>query len=728
MSWITIIWSTTAAASLTLGLVHLFVWLSQRDRRSSLAFACMTASVAAFAVFELAMMSAATPEEWARLARWTHIPIWTLIVSIVWFARTYFGAGRAWLAWSVLATRSLALIINFLSPVNLNLREITGLRHVTLLGEEVACPVGAPNPWMLIAHLGTLLLLAFLLDVTIADWRRGKRRRAAIVGGGMVFFVLAGSTQTTLVFWGALDAPIIVTVAYLGVLLAMGYELSREVLLGLKLVRDLEESEKREAVASAAAGLGSWHWNVECDEIWASERARSLMSIANGDLLDLNRFLQALHADDRARVRSYIERAIAQGGEFEVEFRVVVSDGHARWIAARGRIENHAGAAQVMRGVLMDVTRRKEAEERFHQAVEASPAAMMVLDGHERIVYASEHAERQFGYDRQELIGQPVEFLMPRRTRQQNRFNGATFQENGSAGADATQEFLALRKDGTEIPVEVELSPIQTDEGTFVLASFLDVSARRSSEKEIAKLREELSHMGRVSSLGQLVSSLSHEINQPLGAILRNAEAAELLLQQVAPDLDELRAIVMDICKDEHRAGDVISRMHNLLQRHNIELTALNVRELLEEAAALVRVDADARGVTVRVDCPIHLPPVQGDRVHLQQVLLNLLINAMDAAESDSSERRIVTMHARCDGANVVEFAVADSGPGIPEDKLKVIFEPFFTTKPRGTGVGLAISNTIIRAHGGRIWAENSPAGGAIFRFTLAVVEEGAMV
>jgi signal transduction histidine kinase len=225
--------------------------------------------------------------------------------------------------------------------------------------------------------------------------------------------------------------------------------------------------------------------------------------------------------------------------------------------------------------------------------------------------------------------------------------------------------------------------------------------------------------------MGQLASALAHEINQPLGAILRNAEAAELFMQSPSPNLDEIRAILADIREDDQRAGRVIERMRGLLRRHNLETRALEVRELVHDAANLVRVDALARQVKLHVDVPADLPLVRGDRVHLQQVLLNLILNGMDALNGASPENRRVTVTARLDGTQTVEIDVSDSGRGIPADRLAHIFDPFFTTKPNGMGMGLPISRTIIEAHHGRLWAENNHGSGAAFRFTLPVEQEG---
>jgi two-component system sensor kinase FixL len=252
----------------------------------------------------------------------------------------------------------------------------------------------------------------------------------------------------------------------------------------------------------------------------------------------------------------------------------------------------------------------------------------------------------------------------------------------------------------------------------------MDVTERKQAELEAQRLEDEIAHVGRVSMMGQLASALAHEINQPLGAILRNAEAAELFMQSKTPDLEEVRAILADIRTDDQRAGSVIDRMRALLRRHVLDTQLLDLAELVGSVTQLARPDAAIRHVELKVNLPANLPPVRGDRVHLQQVLLNLILNGMDAMDEASQENRRVTVNARVDNARTVEIAVSDTGPGIALEKLAQIFDPFFTTKPTGMGMGLAISRTIVESHGGRLWGENNgDAGGATFRFTLPSAE-----
>jgi PAS domain S-box-containing protein len=261
---------------------------------------------------------------------------------------------------------------------------------------------------------------------------------------------------------------------------------------------------------------------------------------------------------------------------------------------------------------------------------------------------------------------------------------------------------------------------------TRLLGVAMDVTKRKQAELKAQRLQDEIAHVGRVSMMGQLASALAHEINQPLGAILRNAEAAELFMQNKTPDLEEIRAILADIRTDDQRAGSVIDRMRALLRRHVLDTQLLDLAELVGSVTQLAGPDAAMRHVEFQVNLPVDLPPVRGDRVHLQQVLLNLILNGMDAMNEASQENRRVTVRARVDDARTVEIEVSDTGQGIAAEKLAQIFDPFFTTKPNGMGMGLAISRTIVESHGGRLWAENNSDIGATFRFTLVAGEAKA--
>jgi two-component system, LuxR family, sensor kinase FixL len=467
------------------------------------------------------------------------------------------------------------------------------------------------NPWVRLGQLAAFAQLCYVVDASIRLWRTGSpesRRRALTVGGSLSFFVIFAAAQAALVANGVLRMPFIVSFPFLGMVVAMGYELSSDVLRAAKMSQKLRESELRTDIAAEAAKFGIWIHDLERNEIWASDEWRTMFGFERSEPLNIERYLERLHPEDREAVLRLQTEAIEGGGTYETEYRILFPDGRMRWIGSRGRVEfDRAGKAVLARGASLDITPRKQAE-------------------HETML-----------------------------------------------------------------------------------------------------LRQEVAHVGRVSMMGQLASSLAHEINQPLGAILRNAEAAELFLQEASPDLGEIRAILADIRKDDQRAGAVIERMRTMLKRQTLETRVLDVGDLIHEVTTLAHGDAVARRVKLEVQVPDGLAPVRGDRIHLQQVLVNLILNGMDALNGASAQDRRVGVHARLNGEESIEIAVTDRGPGVPVEELGHIFEPFFTTKPTGMGMGLPISRTIIEAHGGELWATNNENGGATFRFTLKTAQAATL-
>jgi signal transduction histidine kinase len=256
---------------------------------------------------------------------------------------------------------------------------------------------------------------------------------------------------------------------------------------------------------------------------------------------------------------------------------------------------------------------------------------------------------------------------------------------------------------------------------------FANTLSRRRSEMEGQRLRQDLAHVGRVSTMGELTASLAHELNQPLTAILSNAQAALRILPSDKADLADIRDILGDIVEDDKRAGEVIHRLRGFLKKSNLELSALDIGELVSQVARLVSSDAILRNVSIRLELAPGLPPICGDRVQLQQVILNLLMNGLDAMrESSEGERTLVLRTLAGDGAASVVVAVEDSGMGIDEADLEHVFHAFYTTKPEGLGMGLAIARSIVEAHGGRLEARNNPGRGATFSFTLPAIKEGS--
>jgi C4-dicarboxylate-specific signal transduction histidine kinase len=267
--------------------------------------------------------------------------------------------------------------------------------------------------------------------------------------------------------------------------------------------------------------------------------------------------------------------------------------------------------------------------------------------------------------------------------------------------------------------VEIGLNPVATSQGTFVLACVSDISTRRAAELEARQHRNELTHLSRVAMLGELSGSLAHELNQPLTAILSNAEAAQRFLDRQPADLDEVRNILHDIVQDDNRAGEVIRRLRLLLKKGELQRNEIDINETVREVLKLVNSDLLNHNVAVETDLQFGLPAIQADRVQVQQVLLNLIVNGCDAmAHTDLHDRRLLVRTAPANGDGV-EISIADRGCGIPPSMIEKVFAPFFTTKAHGMGLGLSVCRTIVAAHGGKLWATNNPHTGASFHMTL---------
>jgi signal transduction histidine kinase len=482
MSLVTVLWSMIGAAALTLGIVQAMAWLLDRRNLPSLMLSLICVALACYARFDLGLMYASTPAEYGQWLRWYYLPAFIFYVGCVLLVRSYLGTGRPWLAWTIIGTRFLTVVANFLVDPNVTWYSISSLRRVSFLGEPVAVidhGVLRPLQWFL--SVPTFLLLAFVIDAALERWHRGgtdSKAKALVVSLG-----IAGPVAIAWVVWqvGVLRLggfPMLYTPLFALTLVVMGFELSR------------------------AANLN------------------------------------------------------------------------------------------------------------------------------------------------------------------------------------------------------------------------------RRSQLEIAGLRADLVRAGRVSALGQLASGLAHELCQPLDAILHNTQAAELQLKRGKPDLEELRSILKDIREDDTRAGKIISRMRALIERRSIEMNPLMLSDLVDDVISLAHSEALSKRVALNGVVEPDLPRVLGDRVQISQVLLNLVMNGIEAVQTCPASARCVTIEARTTGERA-EIAVRDSGPGLPPGNLNQVFEPFYSTKADGMGMGLAICRAIVEGHEGHIWAERSESEpGATFRFTLPLAHE----
>ena len=858
MSWVIVVWSMGSAACLVLALMHIFVWWKDRAARANLVFSVMAIAVATFAVLELALMRAETPEQFGITVRWMHVAAWVIIASLVGFVRLYLKAGRRWLAWTVVGVRTVSLILNFVFWPNINFREITALRHVRFLGESVSVAKGVPNPWMLVAQLSLLLLVIFATDATIAVWRRGDRRQALVVGGSIVLFVVGATAQAVAITWGIISMPMTASLFYLALVAAMAYELSYDVIRAAALTRQLQASEaglreseerfrivadaapvliwmsgvdklctffnkswleftgrsleqemgngwaegvhpndlqrclktyteafdarkafamqyrlrrndgeyrsisdegiprydaqgkfagyigscvdvtellrqqkalhqfeERVALAAEAAHIGIWELDTTTKRIWVSDKVRDLFQFPPEGEISYTDFEKRVHPDDREARDQAMQRAILTQGGYETEYRILLPDGKARWIAGRGRcLVERDGKSTRLLGVSMDITERKQDQELFQLATEASPSGIILVNDQGRVVLVNSHIEKLFGYRRDELIGKPVEILVPERLATQHPADRARFFAAPEARAmGAGRELFARRKDGSEFPVEIGLNPIQMPHGLLILANVVDISARKAAEEDARRRREQVELLGRVSLLGEMTASLAHELNQPLTAIVNNATAAMQYIEQGKLVPEQLLEILTDVVGDGRRAYDIMHNVRNAIKKGSAIRGRINLNDVVKAVTHMVYPDATAYFCKVEMSLEQNLPAIEGDPTQIQQVLINLVRNAFDAMRDTPPSGRKVEIATNHNGDGTICVAVRDYGSGISEPTRERLFEQFFTTKEEGLGMGLAIVRSIVEAHGGSIEAENAEGGGARFHFRLPTKE-----
>jgi two-component system sensor kinase FixL len=362
----------------------------------------------------------------------------------------------------------------------------------------------------------------------------------------------------------------------------------------------------------------------------------------------------------------------------------------------------------------------RKSEERISLVVEASPNGIVLMNRDGQILMVNAQTEKLFSYSREELVGQDFEILVPEQTRAAylNYRKKFVIKPNAhlmGAGGD----LFARRKDGSKFPAEIGISPILTREGTLVLIAIVDISARKRAETEARRYREVLAHIGRVEMVTEMATSLAHELNQPLTGIMNNASAGRRFIAKGRADMPKLDRLFDSVIADTRRAGEIIRGIRNMVQKGEAARTSVNLNDIVADVMRFAGSDALERHCTALSELDPNLPVVSANAVQLQQVLLNIIINAFDAMkEIPIVERRVIVRTER-DSDKSVRVSVHDFGIGLPVENPERIFEHFFSTKRDGLGMGLSIARSIISSHGGELSAENAKGKGACVHFSL---------
>jgi PAS domain S-box-containing protein len=510
-----------------------------------------------------------------------------------------------------------------------------------------------------------------------------------------------------------------------------------DAVLTLSMLQELRQSERRLEAAQGLAHVGWWERDYASGRVSLSDEACRIFGVQPLDLPQWHgRWVSLIHPDDRQRTAEASEIALRGGPRYDVEYRVVRPDGRVRVVHSQGDItQDESGRTIRQFGVMQDITELRlterelrASEARFRTFVDHARDAFFLLDEKLTAVDVNRQACESLGWSREELIG-----MHPRHfDAALDEASIARLAERAEAGETITFETRHRRKDGTVFPVEIRASTFQQAGELFYLALARDISERklaeetvRAKDNDLQIARTELAHVSRLTTLGELTTSIVHEVSQPLGAMVASAAAGARWLATEPPNIAEARSVLDNIAADGKRAREVIARIRALTKRQMPRLELLDINRKILDVVALTEGELRSHGILLRTDLHEALPPVAGDRVQLQQVLLNLMMNAMEAMSGVHDRARELTIVSGQDDPGGVVVEVRDSGPGLEPERLQRVFEPFYTTKSEGIGIGLSISRSIVEAHGGRLWAGANEPHGAVFRFSLPVAGEG---
>ncbi|MEY9110167.1 PAS domain S-box-containing protein [Bradyrhizobium yuanmingense] len=497
----------------------------------------------------------------------------------------------------------------------------------------------------------------------------------------------------------------------------------------------LRQSEAYLAQAQELSHTGSFGWKAATREITWSKETYRIFECEEGTKPAIPFMLQRIHPEDRLAVQQTTGRAAREGKDYDHEYRLVMPDGSIKYVRAVARATRDASGRVEFVGSVTDITATKEAErrlrdseQRFRDYAETASDWFWETGPDHRVTQISEHSDTNtapaglIGLTRWDIA--PDAALEPEKWRQHR------------AALDAHVPFRDLvyrSKDRSGQPIYVRTSgkPFFDADGTFLgyRGVCTDVTAAiraNQAEDALRKAQAELAHVTRVTTLGELTASIAHEINQPLAAVIANADACLAWLQRSPPDLKAARRSVEWIIEDGRRAGDVIRHVRALAKRSDIEMVPLDANAVVREAVALVQREMASHAVSVRMELSSALPRIFGDRIQLQQVLINLIMNGIEAMADVHDRPRELAIRSQASGDSAMQVSVSDCGTGISEQAIDRLFTPFFTTKSSGMGMGLSICRSIIEAHGGRLSAIPNQERGATFQITLPLHREEA--
>ena len=510
---------------------------------------------------------------------------------------------------------------------------------------------------------------------------------------------------------------------------------ARDVTETKRAAEALKASEARLNLAIESAEMGTWERDVPARRTVWSPKMYDLVGLPPGAGIELSeRFFQCVHPEDREALERSMVRAIEGLGRWRAEYRIIKPDGAVRWLASQGRLfRDTQGPPRVMFGVTYDITEQKQAEEEIRSSrarLEAALASMadgiFISDAQGNAIHLNEAFVKIYRFQSvaaclKTLKEYPEVFEVFTLDGKAVPFERLPIARALRGEIAAGIEHRIRRKDtGESWITALNFAPIRDADGNIagVVFSMRDISENRAQEARIASLNEQLMHVTRAHELGQISAGIAHELNQPLAAIVNYASIARrLIANEDAASGDKAQEAIGKAGEQAKRASDIIRRMREFVERRQTHRVPEDVNDIVKDAVALALIGSKGDNIATILDLAPDLPAVEADRVQIEQVLVNLLRNAVQAMAASS--KRELTISTHMNGGGAVEVTVTDTGPGISDEIADRLFQPFATTKADGMGVGLAISRSIIEAHGGQLGTMPNPAGGAVFRFTL---------
>ncbi|HEY4046942.1 MAG TPA: PAS domain-containing protein [Acidobacteriaceae bacterium] len=504
----------------------------------------------------------------------------------------------------------------------------------------------------------------------------------------------------------------------------------------------LLQSEAYLHEAQRLGRTGSWARKLPSETVFASPELLRIFGYDPGeDKPTLEMFRRRVHPEDLAINEQRAAKALSEKTNWESNYRILLPDGSIRHVHSVARpILDDAGAVVEYIATVIDVTERKQADEErerllaseraaFAEAVAAQQRFRDLVNSVEGIVWEADVPSFQFSFiskQAERVLGYPVERWLSEPTfwmdhlHPEDREWALEFCQSATAEKrDHDFEYRMVAADGSVVLLrDLVTVVVENDRPTRLRGVMVDIGKRKQAEEALRQALSDLAHVNRVTTMGELTASLAHEVNQPITAAVTNANTCLLWLTRDQPDLEQARAAAMRIVKDGTLAGEIVRRIRQLFQKGTPQHKLLDVNEVIGEMIVLLRAEATRYSISVRTELATDLPQVMGDRVQLQQVLMNLMMNGIDAMKDVHGARELTIKSRRAENEEVA-VSVTDSGVGLPPQHTEKIFNAFFTTKPHGTGMGLRISRSIVESHGGRLWAAGNTPRGATFYFTL---------